>query len=118
VPRILSISRNRSLLARRSDALALAGSTVASPYEPDDSVLLFSQQSFDAVVIGHSVEPEIRKVLIAGIRDRRATIPIVFVYTTPDTGEEPLADLSIDITAGPMSLVRALDSRLRRVRTD
>jgi len=114
VPRILSISRNRSLLARRSDALALAGYTVASPKEPDDSVLLFSQQTFDAIIIGHSVERETRRVLIAGIRNRRATIPIVFVFTAPDTGEEPLADLSIDITAGPMPLVRALDSRLRK----
>jgi DNA-binding response OmpR family regulator len=114
MPRILSISRNPRLLALRNDALALAGYKVASPREPNEAVLLLSQERFDAVVVGHSVEPEIRRILIRAVRNLRPNIPIVFVFRAPESAEEPLADLSIDLTDGPMPLVSALDDRLRR----
>ncbi len=71
MPRILSISRNQRLLALRNDALALAGYKVASPREPNEAVLLLSQERFDAVVVGHSVEPEIRRILIPAVRNLR-----------------------------------------------
>jgi hypothetical protein len=84
----------------------------------DDGVLLFDQQTFDAEVIGHSVKPEIRRVVIAGIRSRRPRVLIVFVYAAPDRGEEPLADVSVDITASPIPLVAALDDRLGETQWD
>ena len=113
MPRILSISRNPTLLATRNDALALAGYSVAVPREPSEAVLLASQQPFDAVVIGHSVEHETREGLIRALRNLRPHTPIVFVYRDPERVEEPLADVSVDVTAGPTPLVRALDNRLR-----
>ncbi len=114
MPRILSISRNPRLLALRNDALALAGYSVASPRQPNEALPLMAQQSFDAVIIGHSVEPEIRRVLIPAVRRLRPEIPIVFVYAAPEIHEERLADFSIDITAGPTSLLRALEERLSK----
>lgn len=114
MPRILSISRNPSLLAMRNDTLALAGYAVASPKEPTEAVLLASQQPFDAVVVGHSVERETRKSLITTLRNLRPFMPIVFVYTEPERVEEPLADVSVDVTNGSVPLVSALDEWLRR----
>ncbi len=117
VPRILSISRNPRLLALRNDALALAGYTVAAPKEPSGAVLLAAQQPFDAVVIGHSVEHEMCEGLIRRLRELRPQTPILFVYTEPTHDGEPLADVSVDVTAGPMPLVIALDGRLRRAQS-
>ncbi len=114
MPCILSISRNPRLLALRNDALALAGYTVAAPREPKEAVLLALQKSFDAVVVGHSVEHELRLSLIRRLRHLKPDVPIVFVYTGANV-EESLADVSVDVTNGPMPLVSALDNRLRRM---
>ena len=113
MPRILSVSRNPRLLVTRNDALALAGYGVTSPKEPDDALILFSQETFDAVIIGDSVEHETRQSLITAIRDRRPDMPIVFAHAgDTDTREEPLADVSIDVTADAMQLVVALGALL------
>ncbi len=116
MPRILSISRNPRLLALRNDALALSGYAVVSPREPNDAVLLASQQTFDAVVIGHSVEQETREALIRSLRELRPDFPILFAYTEPAM-PEPLADVSVDVAHGPMPLLTALNKRLRRSRS-
>jgi DNA-binding response OmpR family regulator len=113
MPRILSVSRNPRLLVTRNDALALAGYGVASPKELDDAVILFSQQQFDAVIIGDSVEDGTRKSLITAIRDKRPDTPIVFAHAgDSDTREEPLADMSVDVTADSTPLMVALTKLL------
>ncbi len=117
MPRILSISRNSGLLATRNDALAIAGYRVAAPKEPNEAVLLLSEGSFDVVVIGHSVEHETREGLIRTLRALLPYAPIIFVYTEPESIEEPLADVSVDVTAGPAPLVAELDKRLRRAQS-
>ena len=117
MPRILSISRNPSLLVLRNDALALAGYTVAAPREPDQAILLASEQPFDAVVVGHSVEHQLRENLIRALHDLRPYMPIIFVYAETGDVEEPLADASVDLTSGPTPLVTELDKRLRRAQS-
>jgi DNA-binding response OmpR family regulator len=104
VPRILSISRNPRSLTMRDETLALAGYTVASPREPDGAVLLLSQRSFDAVVVADSVNLEVRQVLIAAIRKRWPQTPIFFVFAGPEKSQEPLADVRVDVSSGPMPL--------------
>ncbi len=116
MPRILSISRNPRLLAVRNDALALAGYSVACPRQPNEAILLVAKENFDGVVIGHSVEPEIRRALIPAIRNLQPHVPILFVYAPPDTGE-PLAEVSVDITFGPMPLIEALQQRVPKRRS-
>ncbi len=113
MPRLLSISRNPRLLATRNDALALAGFTVVSPRVPEQALLLLHQEHFDAVILGHSVEPELRKQLISSIRDASPDLPIAFVFLpAEDPGKEPLADFVVDISHGPMALLQALGDRL------
>jgi hypothetical protein len=113
----LSISRNPRSLTMRDETLALAGYTVASPREPNDAVLLLSQGSFDAVVVGDSIDFEVRQVLIAAIRSRWPHTPIFFVFTDPQKSEELHADVRVDVTSGPMPLLIALDKRLHRAQS-
>jgi predicted phosphodiesterase len=110
--RVVSISRNVRLLLARNNVLALAGFSVISPKAPEQVTLLTSQEDVDAVVIGHSVDPETRKNII---RDLRRLCPgslICFVYEEPDTAGEPLADVSLNVTKGPEPLILFLQARL------
>lgn len=110
--RILSASSNTRLLLTRNNALAIAGYTVASPRIPEETLLLLTQQRFDAVILGHSIEPEKRRMIIEQVRANAPEAVIVFVYVSSESIEEPLADFSVDVTSGPEPLIRALEERL------
>jgi hypothetical protein len=110
--RILSVSRDTSLLLSRNDALAIAGFSVVSPKAPEEAPQLLTQQVVDAVVIGHSIVPKERTALISAIRKVRGSVLLVFVFTLPHSGPEPLADLSVDVTEGPSALVKVLEDHL------
>jgi hypothetical protein len=112
--RILSISRNVRLLLSRNDVLSLAGFSVISPKHPEQAPTLAGQEAVDVVVVGHSIEPAIRREIIAEIRHILPACLVCFVYEAPDTGHEPLADASLDVTKGPEPLVRFLQDRLPR----
>jgi DNA-binding NarL/FixJ family response regulator len=112
--KILSISRNIRLMLERNDTLALCGFRVVSPRTPEEAPLLARQQKVDAVIIGHSVEPESRAELIGAIRRLCPKCLIFFVFVAPDHGEEPLADVSLDVTRGTEPLIRAIQARLPR----
>ena len=110
---ILSVSRNTRLLLSRNDTLALAGFRVVSPRTPEEAPFLALQQDVEAVIIGHSVEPEVRKTLIYAIRHLCPQCLVFFVYIG-EPQDERLADASIDVTAGNDSLVRELQRQLLR----
>ena len=112
--RVLSTSRNTSLLLSRNDVLAMAGFSVISPRYPEQAPSLAAQQEVDAVVIGHSVEAPLREEIIAAVRQMSPKCVICFVFAAPDTHGEPLADVSLDVSNGPESLVLALQQRLPR----
>jgi len=76
--------------------------------------MLAAQQDVDAVIIGHSVRPHTRKTLIMDLRRVCPDCLICFVYGAPETKGEPLADVSLDVSSGPESLVRYLQDRLPR----
>ncbi len=105
----MTVSHNLSLLLLRNDSLAIAGHTVVSPRRIEDVPLLMLQQTIDAIVIGHSVTAEERQPLIRAIRALKPTMPVIYVYTRPDAGHEPLADQSLDVTDGSAALVSSLD---------
>ncbi len=107
--RILTVSHNLSLLLLRNDSLAIAGHTVVSPRRTEDVPLLLLQQPIEAVVIGHSLGPAERQPLIKAIRSLKPDMPVIFVYTRPDPGKEPLADECLDVTEGSGALVNSLD---------
>jgi hypothetical protein len=111
---ILSVSRNTRLLLHRNNALALYGFRVVSPRQPEETPFLALQQKVDAVVIGHSVEPESRAIIIEAVRRLCPGCVIVFVYAKPETTGEPLADVSLNVTNGPEPLIHDLQERLPR----
>jgi hypothetical protein len=112
--RVLSISRNVRLLLSRNDVLAVAGFSVISPKNPEEGPPLAAQREVDAVVIGHSIPARLRKSLITELRHLCPNCVICFVYAAPDTTGEPLADVSLDVTDGPESLIAAPQERLPR----
>ena len=112
--RILSTSRNVGLLLSRNNTLAIAGFSVISPKYPSEAPKLAIQENVDAVVIGHSVELPLRKSLIHELRAMCPDCLICFVYVRPESAEEPLADVSLDVTHGPELLITALQERLPR----
>src|SRR5581483_222873 len=108
LPRVLSISRNPRLLATRNDALAIAGYSVASPKKPLDAIEQFGRSQFDAVIIGCSVQPELRNKLIRRLRELKPNLPIVFAHAA-ESQDEPLADVTVDAEEDPIAVLRALD---------
>jgi len=110
--RILSVSSNTHLLLTRNDTLSLAGYNVVSPHKPEDTAELLARSQFDAVIIGHSVAPEIRASIIGTARKIAPRVPIIFVYVAPAFDTEPLADYSVEVS-DPVNLVRALEKPLK-----
>ncbi|HSE47667.1 MAG TPA: hypothetical protein VLA96_00505 [Terriglobales bacterium] len=110
--RILSISSNIGLLLTRNDLLAVAGYSVASPRRPQDAPILFSAEHFDAVLIGDSVPPRVRKELIEYFR-RHSDVPVLYVYADPRRPDEPLADECVDVSGDPQPLLRAIEHHIR-----
>jgi hypothetical protein len=111
---VLSVSRDTGLLLRRKDFLGMHGFRVLSPRSPDQAPLLAMQQPVDAVVIGHSLERASRAALVEAIRRSSPKCVILFVYTSAETQDEPLADASLDVTNGPEPLLAELQERLPR----
>ncbi len=112
--RILSISNNVALLITRNDALAVAGYSVSSPRHPEDAPLLFRQEHFDAVLIGDSVPPPVRKHIIDALHQQNPNVPIIYVYADPRRDKEPHADMCVDVTRDPEGLLKALYTAMRR----
>jgi hypothetical protein len=115
--RVLSISRNVRLLLSRNDVLSLVGFSVISPKHPEQAPALAAQEKVDAVVIGHSVGAGTRKALISDLRQLCPDCLLCFVYTAPDAGDEPLDDVSLDVTKGAEPLVRFLQDRLPKAQS-
>lgn len=112
--KIVSVSRNTRLLLERNDTLALAGFRVISPRSPEQAPFLAFEQQVDAVVFGHSVEPEIRRTAIGMLRRLCPSCVIAFVYTGKEQ-REPLADCSLDVSRGNEPLIAMLQSRLPKL---
>ena len=110
--RILSVSRDDLFLLNRNDVLAAAGFSVISPREPEDTTALAAGERVHAVIIGHSVEPPLRRSIIEKIRAAYPQCIVCFVYAAPQATGEPLADVSVDVTREPERLIIALQERL------
>ena len=64
------------------------------------------------LVIGHSVDANLRRTVIAELRRECPDCIICFVYVAPHKEGEALADVSLDVTRGAEPLVLALQERL------
>jgi len=100
------------LLLTRNDLLAVAGYSVASPRRPEDAPTLFAADRFDAVLIGDSVPPRVRKELIEFFR-AESDVPIIYVFVDPRRPDEPLADECVDVSGDPQPLLRAIEYHIK-----
>ena len=113
MPRILSVSLNPQLFAARNDAPAMAGYNFASSKDTTDAIVQFARSQFDAVIIGQSVEAELRKRLIETLHNLQPKVPIVFAHAA-GTEDEPLANVTVDTEEDPQAIVKTLDKLLGR----
>jgi hypothetical protein len=110
---ILSVSRDHRLLLQRNERIALAGFRVVSPRFPEHAHFLAATEDADVVVLGNSVVSEVRAQIIKRIRRLSPRCGIIFVFVGAEQ-QEPLADISIDVTTGDEPLVHALEQLFAR----
>ncbi len=105
--RILSVSHSKPLLDTRAMILQQHGYAVSSVDDLQEAIRLCRSQSFDAVVIGHSIPAPDRYHIAAVLRE---TSPGVFVLVlkTVLSNNVSFADAAVDAFS-PDDLVAELD---------
>ena len=103
--RLLSVSRDTTLLIGRNDMLAIAGYSVSSPREPLDAILLLQHDEFLAVLIGHSVLPDEAEAIAK--KAKALQLPVIYVYQG-NVAKPEWADLCVDNDRDIPTLLRFL----------
>jgi DNA-binding NtrC family response regulator len=104
--RILSVTYDRSLAATREMLFASVGFQVSSALTIDLAIQFCTTESFDLVVVGHSIPVERRQSLLKELR-RRCGTPILALQRH---GETPLtgADYIFDSADSPALLLETV----------
>ena len=107
--RILSVSRDRTILLSRNDALAIAGFSVSSPKQPEEAVHILLSSEIDVIVLGHSIPKAERMALSEQFRAVKPQVPIVVLFEgQPEEDEQ--ADAFVPLRAGPEVLIGVIHS--------
>ncbi|HVP42738.1 MAG TPA: hypothetical protein VMS96_04870 [Terriglobales bacterium] len=109
--KILSVSRERSTLLARNDALAIAGFSVSSPKTPEEAIHILLTMEIDVIVLGHSIPKEERMGLAAQFRALKPAVPIIVLFEDRP-GEDEKADAFVPLRAGPEVLIGAIHACL------
>lgn len=105
--KILSVSRDRSILLSRNDALAIAGFSVSSPKQPEEAVHILLTTDIDVIVLGHSIPKSERMMLSEQFREVKPGVPIIVLFDhRPEPNEA--ADAFVPVSAGPEVLIGAI----------
>jgi DNA-binding response OmpR family regulator len=75
--RLLIIGRYPEVMQRITALLQAQGYSIDSALTDDEALKIFSEKSFDAVVIGGGVEPQSRQVFQTTFRGHNAAIKII-----------------------------------------
>ncbi len=105
--RILSVSRDRTFLRPRNDALALAGFSVSSPRWPEEAVHILLHTDIDVIVLGHSIPKTERMALTAQFRALRPGVPVIVIFEEKPE-EDETADAFVPVRASPEVLIAAI----------
>lgn len=105
-PRILSITYDPSLAATREMLFSSVGFQVSSVLTIEQATQLCEAESFDLIVVGHSIPIAQRQVLLNEVR-RRCDTPVLALYRR---GELPLtgADYAFDSMESPSLLLETV----------
>jgi DNA-binding NtrC family response regulator len=104
--RILSVTYDQSLAVTREMLFASVGFQVSSALTIDQAIQFCAAESFDLVVVGHSIPRERRQLLLQELR-RRWKTPILALQRH---GETPLtgADYIFDSADSPALLLKTV----------
>ena len=105
--RVLSIGKDPVVVQLRNAVMSAAGYRVSSPHSVDDIPKLLENEPFDIIVLGHTIPRAERVALIKRIRALGKKVPILSLYTSPDTMDR-LADCEVNALEGPEALLRAI----------
>jgi len=109
--RILSLTYDPSLARTREMLLTGAGFEVSTFSDVDKAIQDCQSNSYDLVVVGHSIPLAERKALVNAVRSRCATP--VLAMLRPGEAPVPQADYFFDSTENPARLLTTVQNILR-----
>jgi hypothetical protein len=109
--RILSVTYDQSLADTRKMLFSSVGWRVASALTMEDALALCQDESFDLIVIGHSIPIDHRQLMLKELR-RCCNAPILALYR-PTEPALPGADYTFDSQQSPAALLAAIANILK-----
>jgi DNA-binding response OmpR family regulator len=109
---ILSISDDESLLKTREHILQHEGHSVTSALGFDEGLHRCRNQSFDLVIIGHSLQPTQKAAILAAVKTHGGA-PVLQLRRY---GQSPLqgADFCLEVREGPRAFIEHVKAVLQR----
>jgi DNA-binding NtrC family response regulator len=110
--RILSTSRNSTVLRTRNLVLQSGGYEVVTTRAAAEFLQLFADQTFNAVVIGDSIELDERVGLAGKCRKLKPHVPLIIFVRTPAEAQQLLsyAHSLVASLDGPERLLAAVQA--------
>jgi DNA-binding response OmpR family regulator len=108
--RILSTSRDATVLRTRNLVLQSAGYEVVAALDSEQFMRLLEGQSFDLVVLGDSIEVDERINLARKARASKPDVPLIIFFKTPAEAQRLFAHAHtlIGSLEGPERLIAAV----------
>jgi DNA-binding response OmpR family regulator len=79
LPRILSVGKDKTLMASRTLLLSNSGYAVEEAHSLEKAISFVEADSIDATVICHTVPQCDQGVLISAVREKRRLMPILYI---------------------------------------
>lgn len=113
--RILSTSRNATVLRTRNLVLQSAGYDVTTTRDPKEFTSFIEKESFDAVVMGDSIDLAERVELASKIAALKPNLPLVIFFKTPAEAQQllPYAHSLVGSLDGPERLIAAVQGAVQ-----
>lgn len=114
--RILSTSRNATVLRTRNLVLQSAGYDVTTTRDPKEFTNFIKKESFDAVVMGDSIDLAERVELASKIAASKPNLPLVIFFKTPAEAQQllPYAHSLVGSLDGPERLIAAVQGAVQK----
>lgn len=114
--RILSTSRNATVLRTRNLVLQSAGYDVTTTRDLAEFVNFLENQAFDAVVMGDSIDLAERVELASKIAASKPSLPLVIFFKTPAEAQQllPYAHSLVGSLDGPERLIAAVQGAVQK----
>lgn len=106
-PRVLNVSRDRSVAETRSDIMKEAGFRVETVFAAGDAAHLLQEKEYEAVIVGHNLSRE-QKAQVIGAARAAAGAPWIIGLYTLGPFEAVGTHFAVDVHEGPQAIVEAV----------